>query len=111
MLRIWNEISTGRLWGDRIKRAREARGMSQADLAEHFKYKPAAVSAWETGRTEASVFVLTELAALLNVPFSWLADVKDKYSLDAELVLVPMDDREFAFEQAKRVIKKWAEKH
>jgi transcriptional regulator with XRE-family HTH domain len=103
-----DKIAYRKALGERIKRAREERKLSQADVAEHFGYISAAVSAWETGRTEAPVSVLTELAELLRVPFTWLAGVAG--SIDADLYLVPMKNREFAAKQARSLIKDWADK-
>ena len=39
------------LWGTNIKRARELRGMSRADLADAVEVTEAAVGMWERGET------------------------------------------------------------
>jgi transcriptional regulator with XRE-family HTH domain len=94
--------------GDRIRRARENLKMSQQDIADHFGYKSQAVSKWERGLSAPPVAIMIDLAKFLQVPFTWLAGQPG--SIDADLYLVPMEDREFAAEQAKRTISRWISK-
>lgn len=51
-------------FGMRLKAAREARQLSQEDVAKRFGLNKATVSAWETGRGDPGVFRLRELSKL-----------------------------------------------
>jgi transcriptional regulator with XRE-family HTH domain len=57
---------------DRLRRAREKRGMSQAELGTKTGLKPAAVSHFETGQRSPSFDNLRKLADALNVSVDYL---------------------------------------
>jgi len=57
---------------DRLRRARENRGMSQADLGVKTGLQPAAVSHFETGQRAPSFDNLRKLADALNVSVDYL---------------------------------------
>src|SRR5215468_6347555 len=63
--------------GSRIKDARHRRGLKQADIAGHFKIKPAAVSQWETDETRPDTSRLRDLADMLGVTVDWLTSEGD----------------------------------
>lgn len=54
-------------FGMRLKSAREAKELSQADVAARFSVNKATVSAWETGRGDPGVYRLRELARLYDL--------------------------------------------
>lgn len=58
--------------GDRLARARDAAGMSQAQLARRLGVKLATVRNWETDRSEPRANRLQMLSGLLGVSFVWL---------------------------------------
>ena len=58
--------------GDRLARARDATGMSQAQLARRLGVKLATVRNWETDRSEPRANRLQMLSGLLGVSFVWL---------------------------------------
>ena len=58
--------------GSRIKRAREAAGLSQNDLAKSLGVTPGAVSQWETGYSGPKRGLLDSLAKALNLPLTEL---------------------------------------
>ena len=60
------------LFGERLKNAREASGMSREAMANRIGVKPATVEKWETGRMDPRANRLQTLASLLNVPLMWL---------------------------------------
>lgn len=58
--------------GSRIKEARAAKRLKQADVAARFGIKAAAVSQWETDETRPDTAKMRELAGLLGVTVDWL---------------------------------------
>ena len=66
----WTEdVST---FGDRLARAREFAGMSQAQLARRLGVKTATIVNWEADRSEPRANRLQMLAGLVNVSIVWL---------------------------------------
>ncbi|MEX0305455.1 MAG: helix-turn-helix domain-containing protein [Leisingera sp.] len=59
-------------FGDRVAAAREAAGMSQAQLARRLGIKKATLTGWEQDLSEPRANKLTMLAGVLNVSMSWL---------------------------------------
>ncbi len=60
------------LFGERLKNAREASGMSQDSLASRLGVKRSTVEKWESGKMHPRANRLQTLASLLNVPLMWL---------------------------------------
>jgi transcriptional regulator with XRE-family HTH domain len=60
------------LFGERIKRAREASGMSQKLMANRLGVKSATVAKWESGKEGPRANRLQMIASLLDVPLLWL---------------------------------------
>jgi phage repressor protein C with HTH and peptisase S24 domain len=58
--------------GDRLRQARNARGLSQVDVANACKVTRAAVSLWESGATTPNNDNLETAARKLHVAFDWL---------------------------------------
>ncbi|KIC21667.1 helix-turn-helix domain-containing protein [Leisingera sp. ANG-Vp] len=59
-------------FGDRVAAAREAAGMTQAQLARRLGIKKATLAAWEQDLSEPRANKLTMMAGVLNVSMSWL---------------------------------------
>jgi transcriptional regulator with XRE-family HTH domain len=59
-------------FGDRLGHAREAIGLSQAELARRIGVKLATLRTWEDDRAEPRANRLQMLAGLLSVPMVWL---------------------------------------
>ena len=59
-------------FGDRLAGAREANGMTQAQLAKNLGIKLATLKAWEQDLSEPRANRLSMLAGLLNVSVMWL---------------------------------------
>jgi transcriptional regulator with XRE-family HTH domain len=60
------------LFGERIKHAREASGMSQKLMASRLGVKNSTVAKWESGKEGPRANRLQMIASLLNVPLLWL---------------------------------------
>lgn len=58
--------------GDRIVSAREALGLSEAQLARRLGVKTATVANWEADRAEPRANKLQMMAGVLNVSLVWL---------------------------------------
>ncbi|GAB4543129.1 MAG: helix-turn-helix transcriptional regulator [Ruegeria sp.] len=79
-------------FGDRLAGAREAAGMTQAQLARRLGVKKATVVGWENDMSEPRANKLSMMAGMLNVSIMWLltgegegAGVPDLVDGDAEL--------------------------
>jgi len=59
-------------FGDRVAGAREAAGMTQAQLARRLGIKKATLSGWEQDLSEPRANKLSMMAGLLNVSIMWL---------------------------------------
>jgi transcriptional regulator with XRE-family HTH domain len=59
-------------FGDRVAAAREAAGLSQAQLARRLGVKLQTVASWEADRSEPRANRLQMLAGMLNVSMVWL---------------------------------------
>lgn len=62
--------------GERIRYAREAAGLTQAEVAKHFEIRRVSVTQWEANDTKPALGRLVELAALLNTTPEWLMERK-----------------------------------
>lgn len=60
--------------GARIRGLREARSLTQVEVADHLGVSQTAVSYWEKGRRVPSVAMLARLAGLLGVTIDELID-------------------------------------
>lgn len=58
--------------GDRIASAREALGLTTAQLARRLSVKAATIAAWEADRAEPRANKLQMMAGVLNVSLVWL---------------------------------------
>ena len=65
-----NEIKS--IVAKNIAELRQAKGMTQLDLAERLNYSDKAVSKWERGESIPDVSVLVEIADLFGVPLDYL---------------------------------------
>lgn len=59
---------------DRIRAARNARGLTQKQVAEHFGIARVSVTQWELGETSPERDRLGELARLFDVKLDWLLE-------------------------------------
>ena len=66
----WSE--TAATFGDRLAAAREAQGLSQADLARKLGLKLQTIRNWEDDRAEPRANKLQMVAGFLNVSMVWL---------------------------------------
>lgn len=59
-------------FGDRVAGAREATGMTQAQLARRLGIKKSTLSSWEQDMSEPRANKLSMMAGLVNVSIMWL---------------------------------------
>ncbi len=75
--------------GGRLSRAREAAGLTTAQLAQRIGVKTSTVRAWENDQSEPRANRLNTLAGILGVSLSWLvygAGIAPKDDMRADLV-------------------------
>lgn len=60
--------------GDRLRKAREATGQSQAQLAADLDVSPRSLGKYERGDAEPKRHVLLAWAMATGVPYAWLVD-------------------------------------
>lgn len=72
-----------RSWGERLKTARKARGMTQTEVAGHLGLTTQVVSTWEKGRNWPLTPNLITLKHVLGVSIDWLL-VGDSAGLSRE---------------------------
>ena len=63
---------TGIRWADACPRARDATGLTVAQLARRVGVKTATIQAWESDRSQPRANRLATLAGVLNVSLSWV---------------------------------------
>lgn len=84
-------------FGDRLAGAREAAGMSQAQLARRLGVKKATIAAWENDLSEPRANRLSMMAGMINVSIMWLLTGEGE-GMDA-----PVEDGEANIELADAV--------
>jgi transcriptional regulator with XRE-family HTH domain len=72
------------LYGQRIRAAREARGVSQFDLGQMIGRRDGDISRWERGALVPKVSTLVDISAALGVALEYLAGVNEEMGLVAE---------------------------
>ena len=65
-------------FGEKLKEARKAAGLSQEELAEKLSVSRSAVAKWETGSGMPDVSNLKAMAQLLSVSVDYLLDEDEK---------------------------------
>jgi transcriptional regulator with XRE-family HTH domain len=68
----------GSTLGERLRMAREARGINQVEIAETCECSRAAVSQWELGQTQPSFDSVNRVANMLRLPTEWLMNGRGK---------------------------------
>jgi transcriptional regulator with XRE-family HTH domain len=69
---IYSEIPDTDTLGGRLSRARDAVGLSAAQLARRIGVQSSTIQAWESDRSQPRANRLSMLAGVLNVSLSWL---------------------------------------
>lgn len=100
-------------FGDRMAGAREALGMTQAELAKRLGVKIKTVHAWEDDLSEPRANKLQMLAGVLNVSIMWLLNGEgDGLAAPDDAVVLPEDVTEMLTElrQVKTELGKMADR-
>ncbi|WP_163834715.1 helix-turn-helix domain-containing protein [Spartinivicinus ruber] len=58
---------------DRLKVVRKFRKLTQKELAEQLHITPAAVAAWETGRSRPNEVIIKRVSEIFDCPYKWLS--------------------------------------
>lgn len=76
--------------GGRLQRARDASGLSVADVAARLGVKASTVQAWENDRSQPRANRLQTIAGILNVNLAWLMDGLGKGPAEASGELIEL---------------------
>ena len=77
--------------GENIKTFREARGLSQSELAELIGKKQGTICNWELGRRDPGTDNLKKLAAVLDIPTSEIVGHNQSVITDSKFEIVCTD--------------------
>ena len=69
-------LKDGSTFGQRLRAARKATGLTQQELAGQLGRAQTAISYWEADRREPSIGSLAAMAELLGVDLNWLIGVE-----------------------------------
>lgn len=69
---IYEEIPDMDTMGGRLSRARDASGLSAAQLAWRLGVKISTIQAWESDRSQPGAHRMNMMAGMLNVSLSWI---------------------------------------
>lgn len=93
---------------ERIKRARQERGWSQAELARRMSVTQPSVAEWESGRKAPHMKNLVRLAKLLGVGLEWLSTGRGELRPSALSVSEPASAYEWMLPEERRLLKTFA---
>lgn len=67
------------VFGNRLRKLRKEKGLTQKKLAEKLGYDNSTISAWEIGKQEpCGVYPIADVAVFLNVSADYLVGLSDK---------------------------------
>ena len=69
---IYSDIPDSDTLGGRLSRARDATGLTSAQLARRLGVQSSTIQAWESDRSQPRASRISMLAGVLNVSLSWL---------------------------------------
>jgi transcriptional regulator with XRE-family HTH domain len=99
-----------RIFGERLKQAREAKGYTQEDIARVIHKDRFAVSRYESGKHEPGATIACKLARYLGVSSDWLvgdsAEMVPTSQLDRDIASLNSEDREAVLKLIKALKKK-----
>lgn len=82
-----SNIKTELTIGDRIKKARKERGLSQKELGEALQLSDKAISSYEVGRAMPNIDVIKEIGRLTYKPIQYFIEDNDPDDLDLQMKL------------------------
>ncbi len=85
MMNRRSEIENTGSIGERVRQARKAAGLSQADLAERIGVSQPAIATWESGVHDPRRVVMAKLADALSISHEWLtAGARSRSEVDSQ---------------------------
>ena len=107
---IYSDIPDTDTIGGRLSRARDATGLTAAQLARRLGVQSSTIHAWESDRSQPRANRLSMLAGVLNVSLSWLlhgvgtSPAEDRGSEIAQSVAVQLDRLKRLHEETADII-------
>lgn len=89
--------------GERIKRLRISKGLTQKGLADLVMISSSSIARLEKGQTMVSVFTMIEMAKALSVPVSEILSDKSMFD-DMELANVSIKLKEYSPEKRRTIV-------
>jgi transcriptional regulator with XRE-family HTH domain len=90
--------------GQRIKKARQAAGLSQKELGQALKLSDKTVSAYEVGRAQPSLEKLKQLSRATHKSISYFLDDKDPDDLGLQLRVKQIEQELIEIKQAIKAL-------
>lgn len=87
-------------FGERLKKARNDRGLTQEQLAKELGIAKSTLAGYEKGNREPDVFKIKKIVEVLNIDADYLLDIKKTSSYDEK----PLDEDEAALMLYKALI-------
>ncbi|WP_018294576.1 helix-turn-helix domain-containing protein [Mariprofundus ferrooxydans] len=88
--------------GQRIQKARIARGMNQTELADELGVKPQAIQHWERGTAQPKTSRIPAIAKALSVQTAWLLNDESDLSSKPDNSSISHDE-EFILNQYRKM--------
>lgn len=78
-------------FGERLKRSRKAKKLTQAELAARLDRDFTSISKWENNKAEPDRETLIKLSDILDVKMNWLMGNEKEFTAEEKQVLTKLD--------------------
>ena len=82
-------------FGERLRAARNSKGLLQADVAKEIGCAPTSLTNWESGKVNPSMSVLSDLCRVYGIPARSLLSREYSYADIAEISNKPFSERSY----------------